>query len=170
VASAAEAVRAQQDALAALASRHGGRMAALDVGAWGRLAGALEGPVVVRLAGEPARLGHWLAALTAAARDGGVELTSLGDAGGGMLRALLRAPQGDGLPAADWLSGAVSGLRAALAAEGGSLVVERAPRALKDTVDVWGPVAPEALAIMRRLKAEFDPGGVLNPGRFVGGL
>lgn len=170
VASAAEAVRAQQDALAALASRHGGRMAALDVGAWGRLAGALEGPVVVRLAGEPARLGHWLAALTAAARDGGVELTSLGDAGGGVLRASLRAPQGDGLPAADWLLGAVSGLRAALAAEGGSLVVERAPRALKDTVDVWGPVAPEALAIMRRLKAEFDPGGVLNPGRFVGGL
>jgi glycolate oxidase FAD binding subunit len=64
----------------------------------------------------------------------------------------------------------VSGLRAALAPEGGSLVVERAPRVVKDTVDVWGPVAPEALAIMRRLKSEFDPAGILNPGRFVGGL
>ena len=49
-------------------------------------------------------------------------------------------------------------------------MVERAPRVVKDTVDVWGPVAPEALAIMRRLKSEFDPAGILNPGRFVGGL
>ncbi|MGH7355253.1 MAG: FAD-linked oxidase C-terminal domain-containing protein [Candidatus Rokuibacteriota bacterium] len=29
---------------------------------------------------------------------------------------------------------------------------------------------PGALAVMRALKAEFDPLGVLNPGRFVGGL
>ena len=54
--------------------------------------------------------------------------------------------------------------------EGGSVVVERAPAAVKADADVWGPMAPEALAIMGRLKREFDPEGVLNPGRSVGGL
>ena len=170
VASAAEAVTAQMEALMALAALHGGRVSEMGAGDWSRLSGALAGPIVIRLAGEPARLGPWLAALEHVARDGGIGLVSVGEAGGGVLRAALRAPDGDGLPAAAWLAGAVSGLRAALAPEGGSLVVERAPRAVKDTVDVWGPIAPEPLAIMRRLKAEFDPAGILNPGRFVGGL
>jgi FAD/FMN-containing dehydrogenase len=31
-------------------------------------------------------------------------------------------------------------------------------------------VERDALAIMGRLKHEFDPEGVLNPGRFAGGL
>ena len=64
----------------------------------------------------------------------------------------------------------VAPLREALAAEGGSLVVERAPLGLKRAADVWGPVPDTALAVMKRLKAEFDPRGTLNPGRFVGGL
>jgi glycolate oxidase FAD binding subunit len=49
-------------------------------------------------------------------------------------------------------------------------VVERAPAALKDEFDVWGPISPDLLTIMSRLKREFDPAGILNPGRFVGGL
>ena len=91
VASTAEAVTAQRDMLEARAARHGGRGAAIAAGAWGRLAGALTGPIVVRLAGEPARLGQWLAALEQVARDGGVGLVSVGEAGGGVLRASLRA-------------------------------------------------------------------------------
>jgi glycolate oxidase FAD binding subunit len=170
IASTAEAVSAQRDALSMLAARHEGRVTDIGAGAWSRLASALAAPLVLRIAGEPARLGHWLTALEHVARDGRIGLVSMGEAGGGVLRAALRAPEGDGVPAPTWLGGAVSGLRAALAPEGGSLVVERAPRAVKDAVDVWGPVPPEALAIMRRLKSEFDPAGILNPGRFVGGL
>jgi glycolate dehydrogenase FAD-binding subunit len=52
----------------------------------------------------------------------------------------------------------------------GSVIVERAPIAVWRAVDPWGPVAPEPLALMRALKKEFDPEGILNPGRFVGGL
>jgi len=48
--------------------------------------------------------------------------------------------------------------------------VERAPVELKHAADVWGPVPEPALAVMKRLKAEFDPRGILNRGRFVGGL
>jgi len=170
VASTTEAVAAQREALGTLAARHDGRPSEIGAGAWARLSAATTGPVVLRLAGEPARLGHWMVTLAHVARDGGVDLVSVGEAGGGVIRAALRARDGAGAPAASWLAGAVAGLRASLAPEGGSLVVERAPRGVKDAVDVWGPVAPEALALMRRLKSEFDPAGILNPGRFVGGL
>ena len=36
-------------------------------------------------------------------------------------------------------------------------------------LQVWG-APPDALARMRALKERFDPHGILNPGRFVGGL
>ena len=142
----------------------------LTGGFWSRLGTALAGPVTLKLAGEPARIGHWVRQLEHVARDGGVGLIAVGEAGSGVLRAALRAPGEDGLPSGTWLAGAVAGLRAALAPEGGSLVVERAPRAVKETLDVWGPVGPEVLDVMRRLKHEFDPAGILNPGRFAGGL
>jgi glycolate oxidase FAD binding subunit len=170
VASTAEAVRAQMALLGGLASERGGEGAELTGDFWSRLGGALAGAVALKIVGEPARLGHWLRQLEHVARDGGVGLIAAGDAGSGVLRAALRRPGGDGLPSGTWLAGAVAGLRAALALEGGSLVVERAPRAVKETLDVWGPVAPELVDVMRRLKHEFDPAGILNPGRFAGGL
>jgi glycolate oxidase FAD binding subunit len=51
---------------------------------------------------------------------------------------------------------------------GGSTVVVDAPAAVKDAVDVWGPIP--ALDLMRRVKAQFDPDHRLAPGRFVGGI
>jgi glycolate oxidase FAD binding subunit len=51
----------------------------------------------------------------------------------------------------------------------GNLVILTAPPEVKRRVDVWG--LPEAaLSLMRRSKMEFDPQGILNPGRFVGGI
>jgi glycolate oxidase FAD binding subunit len=44
-----------------------------------------------------------------------------------------------------------------------------APADLKERHDVWGP-APATLALMRGIKHQFDPKGLLNPGRFVAGL
>jgi FAD/FMN-containing dehydrogenase len=64
----------------------------------------------------------------------------------------------------------VETLRATVGSHGGSVVVERGPRELRARVDAWGPVEPGALALMRALKDRFDPTGVLNRGRFVGGL
>ena len=59
-------------------------------------------------------------------------------------------------------------LRQARAA-GGTAIVERCPPELKSGLDVWGEVG-EPLAIMRRMKGQYDPRGTLNPGRFVGGI
>lgn len=64
---------------------------------------------------------------------------------------------------------AITAARAALVADGGSLVVEAAPPALRAVIDPWGPLPP-AFALMQRLKQRFDPDRRCNPGRFVGGL
>ena len=51
----------------------------------------------------------------------------------------------------------------------GNLIVEAAPAALKEKVNVWGEPRNDTV-VMRRLKEKIDPVGVLNPGRFVGGI
>jgi glycolate oxidase FAD binding subunit len=55
------------------------------------------------------------------------------------------------------------------AASGGHTVVEIVRPEVKNGWDAWGFRAP-ALEVMRRIKHEFDPKGLLNPGRFVGGI
>ena len=59
-------------------------------------------------------------------------------------------------------------LRARLAAHGGMAVVVQRGGLPQDT-DPWGG-SPSAIAVMRAVKAEFDPQRTLSPGRFVGGL
>ena len=52
---------------------------------------------------------------------------------------------------------------------GGALLVESAPHSLRAPFDPWG-TPPPAFALMRALKARFDPERLLLPGGFVGGL
>ena len=59
-------------------------------------------------------------------------------------------------------------LRAAAVRAGGHAVVLTAPAAVRQAVDLWGPVG--GLALMRRVKDQFDPGHRFAPGRFVGGI
>lgn len=49
-------------------------------------------------------------------------------------------------------------------------VVLDAPREVRDKVDVWGASEGPVLELTRRVKANFDPAGVCNPGLFVGGI
>ena len=64
---------------------------------------------------------------------------------------------------------AVTALRARAEAAFGSFVVLHCPAESKQQLDPWGS-AGDALAIMTRIKTQFDPNGTLNPGRFVGGI
>lgn len=57
---------------------------------------------------------------------------------------------------------------ARLRGAGEHAIVLTAPPAIRERVDVWGPV--DGLALMRRVKQQFDPAGVFAPGRFVGGI
>ena len=89
--------------------------------------------------------------------DGGVALR--GSAGTGVLYADVPV---DAAPAV------VERLRAVAVRAGGHAVVLTAPQAVREAVDMWGPVA--GLALMRRVKDRFDPGHRFAPGRFVGGI
>ncbi len=51
-------------------------------------------------------------------------------------------------------------------AAGGYAVVMASPASLRSQIDPWG-YQPESLALMRNLKARWDPAGILNPGAFV---
>jgi glycolate oxidase FAD binding subunit len=61
-------------------------------------------------------------------------------------------------------------LRAAASAAGGSLVIERCPPDLKRRLDVFGDVPVPSFHLMRRIKQQFDPKGILSPGRHLGRL
>jgi glycolate oxidase FAD binding subunit len=60
-------------------------------------------------------------------------------------------------------------LTAEAAKNGGGLVVESSPPSIKKKVDVWGQSRSDYL-VARRLKEQIDPAGILNIGRFVGGI
>jgi glycolate oxidase FAD binding subunit len=102
--------------------------------------------------------------LLATARDWQrAALTVRGSAGTGVLYA--------GLPGATEPALAariVADLRAVAARAGGHAIVLTAPPAIRDAVDLWGPV--DGLDLMRRVKAQFDPDARFAPGRFVGGI
>ncbi|PZD74554.1 putative FAD-linked oxidoreductase [Acaryochloris thomasi RCC1774] len=51
----------------------------------------------------------------------------------------------------------------------GFLTVLEAPRPLKEQIEMWGYTG-NAFASMRKIKEQFDPQALLNPGRFVKGL
>jgi glycolate oxidase FAD binding subunit len=161
-----EAVASQGEALITLGAGEGSQGMVLADGFWERAGEVVLGPFVLKLAAEPRNVSHWLAAMEAAARGMGQSVAAMAEAGSGIILAALGADT----DAARFRDDVLAPLRAGLVPEGGSLVVERAPAAAKAVIDPWGEVSPEALEIMRRLKAEFDPRGVLNPGRFVGGL
>ena len=60
-------------------------------------------------------------------------------------------------------------LRSKAAQHKGHVVLVDAPADLKRNLDIWGP-APAAFFLMRRIKQQFDPQRLMNPGRFVGRL
>ncbi len=52
---------------------------------------------------------------------------------------------------------------------GGTVFIERASMDVRQEADAWGD-AGAALGLMKSLKSSFDPGSLLNPGRFVSGI
>ena len=59
-------------------------------------------------------------------------------------------------------------LRNLCQANSGFLSILSAPVELKERFDIWGYTG-NGLQVMRRIKEQFDPQNILNPGRFVGG-
>lgn len=119
---------------------------------------AHEGWLHVKSAVLPSHVPSWLAEFETACHEWGLSGEWRAHAGHGIIVARLRGSAGQYVEVVDRL-------RAAARWTGGSLIVTSAPSGLGD-LDVWGPSS--ALALMRRVKQQFDPHGTLNPGRFLG--
>src|SRR6266704_3059883 len=124
------------------------------------------------LGGAETALPDWWSRYPWGSGDVGVKLTAALSgvpallAAGRRVGAAVRGSAGTGVLYARAAPEAVGELRAAAHAAGGHAVVLTAPDGLE--LDRWGPV--DGLALMRRVKAQFDPDGRLAPGRFVGGI
>jgi glycolate oxidase FAD binding subunit len=159
------AVRAQHAAIAEIATAAGARVETVGPAFWRTYDRTLAetGSTLLRVATLTSRLTPTLNAIRSAL---GAEASFIVTACAplGVLRVAIDA----GDPTA--LGQAIERLRAFVAEDEGSVVIERGPIALRTLVDPWGPVPAGALELMRTLKREFDPGRSLNPGRFVGGI
>jgi FAD/FMN-containing dehydrogenase len=63
----------------------------------------------------------------------------------------------------------VSEIQSATAQLSGHATVPWCPDAWKPALNIWGAETPD-WAEMRKVKKAFDPGAILSPGRFVGGI
>lgn len=131
----------------------------------------LPGPaaerVICKIAVPISRTAEMLAAAELLARQHDLRGAMTAHAGSGVVRACY--PLGEGAPPVEVLVNALEGLRQVAEAAEGWLVLQAAPPSVKGQVDAWGKPG-EGFDAMRRLKAEFDPRGLCNPGRFLGGI
>lgn len=122
---------------------------------------AADASVTIKASLLPTDVVDWLGELESTRNSGVSHADWQAHAGHGVIHARLAAPP-------ETLARIIAALRQAAIDRRGSLVITEAPPTLADTLDPWGPVG--ALVVMRNLKERFDPNGILNPGRFVGGM
>ena len=121
--------------------------------------------LALRLSSLPSQVGDVLA--TACSLEG-LPLAPgiVADVGSGLVRLLSWAGAGETL-SSEPVRYVIEGLRERLRAYGGHVVVEMCPLEVKAGIDVWGD-SVDGTRIMRRIKQELDPSGILNPGRYLG--
>jgi len=118
----------------------------------------VEAPVTIRAALLPSRTVEFVIA----AIDAGVAVQA--HAGNGVVHGHL---PDDTLDAAAAES-VIHPLRELAADGGGQVIVERCEAGWVDQLEMWGPRRDD-WSLMEALKREFDPGGLLSPGRGVDG-
>jgi glycolate oxidase FAD binding subunit len=122
-----------------------------------------DGTVVLRARTRREVACGWLASALDGARSIARSVGAHAHVGIGVARVRLDEPD------PERLTGLVAALREAAVRGGGYLVVEAAPTGWKNALGVWGSPGP-GFALMKGVKAAFDPRGLLAPGRFVGGI
>jgi glycolate oxidase FAD binding subunit len=158
-----QAVERQVRDLSALVEQHGGQRVDTSSTTWDDLARmrvtARQREVVLKGAAPISTSASMVDLFSK--RLEGLEPLVWSHAGSGVAYAACHAPTAE----------ALTSLRREVAALGNnaSVVIERCPAALKQSVDVWGDPGT-SLTLMRAVKAKLDPRSTLNPGRYVGGI
>ena len=123
-------------------------------------------PVILRTNVVISKLPEILGRYETMARDAGIACAMIGHAGNGILTSYLLDYGAEKIsPIVDL----IGKFTEEAAKHEGNLIVESSPRDLKERVSVWGRPRSDEV-VMRRLKETVDPEGVLNPGRFIGGV
>lgn len=153
-------VERSQRELAQAAREAGGQIIEAPPQAWDTWSKTMQpARLSVRVNVLPASVAAVLDALSAATLSGAMSAT----VAAGIVRLQVDEPD------AGSAVSLVEQARRTAAQHGGFAVVECAPPEVRRRVDPFG--APRGdFEIMRRLKQQFDPDGVLSPGRFLGGL
>jgi glycolate oxidase FAD binding subunit len=120
-----------------------------------------EDSVVLKIAALPAEICSISAELYQWSFGDGRDVKVLAQATGLMTVAIEATPE--------LVPALVERLRARVHEFGGSVVMLQIPDALRGKIDVWGPDRGSG-ALMNEVKRRFDPGRILNPGRFVGNI
>jgi glycolate oxidase FAD binding subunit len=120
------------------------------------------GDVGLKIGAPPSDLTAVLDSVVGAADRAGVGVNLSGHAGTGVTFVGLSGGE-------EGLVEVVGEVREIRLRRGGSVVVQEAPLAIKERLDVWGS-AGDYLGLTRRVKEKFDPGYTMNPGRFLGGI
>jgi glycolate oxidase FAD binding subunit len=122
---------------------------------------------VMRLCVLPTQVAEVMEQGSAVARARGLVTAWSAHAGVGVVTATLAAESGR--HDLDVVAGVLRDWRSIAHACAGYAVLESAPLAVKEMVEVWDD-AGAAGRIMQRIKRELDPRNVLNPGRFVANI
>jgi glycolate oxidase FAD binding subunit len=113
----------------------------------------------------PTRLPELMETGAATARRNGLRAALAAHAGVGIATAVLAGSGAD----ADAAVRTLDEWRGMVDRAGGHAILEWAPLGVKERVAVWDEPGPEH-RLMKALKDRLDPRGILNPGRFVGGI
>jgi glycolate oxidase FAD binding subunit len=164
------------DGIAARAPRMAGLLGDAEVSAeappwWRGAPSALAEVTLVRVSFWVSALASVLDAIDASAADAGVVPAIAGSAGAGVLYLWLGP---DPETPAGRVAGFVAALRGRLSLERGGVAVLTAPGPVRAAMSDGGSAAAvppvPGFSLMRAVKDQFDPGGLLAPGRFAEAL
>ena len=127
--------------------------------------GAEDVAAVMKWGVLPAQLAGLLEQAAAIAEKNGLRAALTAHAGIGIATAVLSGGGAD----VNAVVATLTEWRVAVNGAGGHAMIEWAPLPVKERVSVWDERGP-ATRIMKSLKARLDPRGILNPGRFLGGI
>jgi FAD/FMN-containing dehydrogenase len=112
--------------------------------------------------------GEMLGSYEKIARESGIDCAFICHSGSGILYSYI-LPGKKFRSKIESFAGLIGKLTSEAVKNEGNLVVESSPLLIKKDVDVWGHSRGDYL-IVRRLKEQIDPAGILNIGRFMGGI